>query len=154
MAAQARSLLESSEPNIWHENLVRYSEAVRLVSEAKKKTELIDHDDWLWKTFPECVKNRSPELITKDELTRIMTWKLLRGKNRPTLLSLIRQNEESTVRTVTTNAIQQLRSGNWHEALKILTELRGVGPGTLLSPSHSPHSFLSHSFSNSFAACP
>jgi hypothetical protein len=129
----SRSLLENGEPKVWHESLLRYHEAVTLVSDAKKKLELIDHDHWLWKDFPEAVSQRSPELITKEELTRIMSWKLLRGKNRPTLLSLIRQNEESTVRTVTINAIQQLRSGDWLEALKLLTELRGVGPGVYSS---------------------
>lgn len=125
----AKTLLQSHDIDLWNENLAKYPEAVKVVSIMKKKSDLIDLDKWLWKDYPDSVRNRSPESISKDELTRIMTWKLCRGKNRPTLLNLIRQNDESSVTSVSIQALRSLHRGEWHEALEILTELRGVGPG-------------------------
>jgi hypothetical protein len=127
----AKSLLQSSDGERYHHFLKRYPDAVMFVSLAKKKggEELIELDQWLWKVYPEEVKKRSPKSITKEELRRIMTWKLSRGKNRPTLLSLIQQNNESVVQSVTTEALEFLESGDWQQALNKLTDLRGVGPG-------------------------
>lgn len=128
----AKSLLASHDMELWHTTLRRYPEAIRLISLKKKKSELIELDLWLWNDYPEMVRSRTPESISKDELTRIMSWKLIRGKNRPTLLNLIRQNQESLILSVTTQALESLRRGNWNEALEKLTELRGVGPGGIL----------------------
>ena len=132
----ARALLQSNDSERYREALRRYSDAVALVSEGKKKAgELVELDHWLWNIYPQEIQRRgSPKSITKEELRRVMTWKLLRGKNRPTLLSLIQQNNETFVETVTTKAMEFLENGDWYEALNKLTELRGVGPGL-----YSPH---------------
>jgi hypothetical protein len=137
----AKELLQSNDRERYHESLQRYPDAVKLVSLVKKKGggELVDLDKWLWKDYPEEVRKRTPQSISKEELKRIMTWKLLRGKNRPTLLSLIQQNNESVVQSVTTQALHFLQSGDWSQALNKLIELRGVGPGPVSSIFISSH---------------
>ena len=137
----AARLLDNPEPEEWRRLLERYEEGVRRVAEHKKKQELVALDQWLWKDFVELVKGRKKPWCSKAELTRIMKWKLLRGKNRPALLGLISQNTESTVESVTRESFQILfrddTASSWKAALKKLTELRGVGPATasaVLSP--------------------
>lgn len=131
----ATELLRAA-PGAWQSMLRNYDEAVRRVAESKKKPDLVALDQWLWKEFPLAVGERSPPHCTKEELARIMQWKLLRGKNRPALLNLINQNEESAVRAVSQEAFRLLFSSKegpitgWKSSLIKLTELRGVGPAT------------------------
>ena len=131
--AGAAKLLKSSDVNQWKSVLVNYDEAVARVAQAKKSPELIALDQWLWHEFPLAVKERSPPCCSKEDLTKIMQWKLLRGKNRPALLNLIKQNANSSVEEISTEAFRLLISSagsSWKLAISKLAELRGVGPAT------------------------
>ena len=128
--AAATELLHMSDLSEWRDMFDKYSDAVCRVAVAKKKSELVELDAWLWGDFPRLVRDRSPAYCTKDELFRIMQWKLLRGKNRPALLGLIQQNSEATVRSVSQSAFRSLLSaeGENNKSLKAaltkLAELR------------------------------
>lgn len=131
--AGAAKLLKSSEVTEWKVMLDKYDEAVARVARAKKKPELVTLDKWLWNEFPLLVMGRSPPSCRKQDLVRVMQWKLLRGKNRPALLHLIKQNSDSSIDSVSTEAFQLLLSGkssSWKAAVSKLAELRGVGPAT------------------------
>ena len=86
-------------------------------------------------------------LSGKPELVKLMQWKLSREKHRPTLLSLISSNPPSLCTSVLTRAAHHLSSCTRSQHLslhssaaellavvegtmKILCELRGVGPAT------------------------
>ena len=84
--------------------------------------------------------------ITKEELERIMRWKLARGKWRPALPGLVRQNAPAAVLAASRAAFKALqkKKGGQEQALKALSELRGIGPATasavlmLIAPRTSP----------------
>ncbi|PYH64817.1 uncharacterized protein BO88DRAFT_350236 [Aspergillus vadensis CBS 113365] len=81
--------------------------------------------------------------LEKDELVRLMEWKMQHGTFRPALLGMIRSNSESVVRDATGRAFKALTTHHTSkegdeeeekfpsEALDILTKaLRGVGVAT------------------------
>ncbi|GKZ18924.1 hypothetical protein AbraIFM66951_001882 [Aspergillus brasiliensis] len=79
--------------------------------------------------------------LEKEDLVRLVEWKMKHGTFRPALLGLIRSNSESAVRDATRKAFKALSSARHttkggsekfpSEALDILTKaLRGVGVAT------------------------
>lgn len=123
----------------------RYDEALLAVSEKKKlKRELIEADSWLRDVFPGLVSSRENSHMLKSELERVMQWKLWRGADRPTLMSLVRQNSEAQVKDVSTASFDLADKGNWKDAINKLCDLRGIGPATasaVLSILY-PHAFV------------
>ena len=109
-------------------------------------------DEWRNTDLPSIVKARYDEdgetWLTKDELILLMDWKLAKGKFRPTLPKLIRQNEADQVELITKSAFKTLLShvkskslpftdsdkksyiSTVKDATKKASELRGVGPAT------------------------
>lgn len=144
----ASQLLKSVNVSEWQSMLLSYDDAVSRVARAKKRPELEDLDKWMWNDFPRLVNERTPPSCNKEELTRIMQWKLLRGKNRPALLNLIKQNSASSVDDTSAEAFHLLFSSNgasWKQSLSKLAELRGVGPATasaVLAPLFSSIPFM------------
>ena len=133
----AVSLLACSDGAMWQHELGRYDMAVKHVADQKKTNELVPLDKWLWTEYPLAVRSRDTPHISANELSKIMKWKLLRGKFRPALQALVEQNSDCNVIDISTAAIAVLDSGSWQDALKKMTELRGVGPATasaLLAP--------------------
>jgi hypothetical protein len=131
--SHVRSILSKKE---YHELEVAYSEythQIHIVSAIKKKSNFLSLDNWLWKDYPQEVREREVQYLTKEELQQIMTWKLIKGQFRPTLLGLIQQNSNENVREITTLALDELQKGEWKNAMEKLTELRGVGPGEFIS---------------------
>ncbi|KAL4868129.1 hypothetical protein BDV12DRAFT_186119 [Aspergillus spectabilis] len=103
--------------------------------------------------------------LNKEEVVRLMEWKLKHGVNRPTLLGLIKSNQDQVIQSATSSAFETLQSLSTpdtennttttnkdpfyplQKSLNALTTpLRGVGPATaslllsaaLPSPSPSP----------------
>ena len=137
----AKKLYQNNDLNVWTTYLNKYNEAVKLVSDNKKKPELIQLDKWLWNDLKTNVYDRykkEPEngyFLTKVELSNIMKWKLIRGQFRP-LQKLVDSNSEDLVMSCTGKALNILcnpnnkKYGDWKEALKELTVLKGIGVAT------------------------
>ncbi|CAH2353927.1 hypothetical protein CLIB1423_13S02058 [[Candida] railenensis] len=109
-------------------------------------------DEWRNADLPGILKARYDEegetWLTKDELILLMDWKLAKGKFRPTLPKLIRQNEAAQVESITRSAFKTLLNylqnksfpftdsdkklyiSTVKDATKKASELRGVGPAT------------------------
>ncbi|RAL09343.1 uncharacterized protein BO97DRAFT_437029 [Aspergillus homomorphus CBS 101889] len=99
-------------------------------------------DNARYTTLPATVRSRAtaaqgPGYLEKEELERLVEWKMKHGKFRPALLGMIRSNAEDTVRDATAKAFRLLHSQTvgifprLQEALESLTRpLRGVGPAT------------------------
>lgn len=86
---------------------------------------------FVWKEIPVTVQSRSPPYLTKSELSRLMSWKLKRGKWRPRLQSLIESNSEDAVKEASTAALNRLeREDSVTLCLDDLCTLKGVGPAT------------------------
>ena len=134
-------LYESSHYNGWISKINKYDEAVDLVAIRKNKPELVQLDKWLWNDLKINVYDRYNEnktdgyYLTKDELSNIMRWKLIRGKFRP-LQKMVDGNSEDNVKLYTGNALDILCNdkkklyGDWKKALKELTTLKGIGVAT------------------------
>ena len=143
----ASAMLQEESLSKWKAVLQQYDDAVERVARHKKTSELINLDAWLWKEYPLLVKSRTPFHCQKDELRRVMKWKLLRGKNRPALLNLINQNSEDSVKEISSSAfcIILKKPSDWKDAMVKLTSLRGVGPATasaILAPLCSSLPFM------------
>lgn len=137
-------LLGLSAPEIRY-YLGAYDDALRGKSErssaGKKGAEtLVSLDAW-YQGLPREQGEQPPVLSAKPDLVRLMRWKLAREKFRPTLIALIESNTETVVQDVLRRAYETLAPGAADEdvansrdamvsTMKILAELRGVGPAT------------------------
>lgn len=127
-------LYESDDIKLWIEYLSKYKKTINLIAKKKKNEELIKLDKWLWKDLKNDVYNRYNKnkleglYLTKKELSCIMKWKLMRGKNRP-IQKLIDSNDDNFVKLCTQNALTLLNNSG-KKAIKELTKLKGVGIAT------------------------
>ncbi|CAE6352088.1 unnamed protein product [Rhizoctonia solani] len=119
--------------------LSRYQEHVSQLAGTQSKPELQELDEWRLKELPELVRSRKPAFVEKEELQRLMEWKLTRGKFRPALPSLIAQNTPAKVESSTQDAFDSLRnmpsSTPLYQSFRALLKslcgaLKGVGPAT------------------------
>ena len=126
------ALLRSDDPKEWTSFLDRYDEAIAAVSKRKKlkPNQLVEYDRWIRNEFPQQFTDGSATALCPSDLERIMQWKLWRGKDRPMLMSLIKQNSQSTVRAVTGSSIDLATQSRWRDAVVKMSELRGIGPAT------------------------
>ena len=146
---------ECSELNLWKEALSSYS--TRL--ESLNKPNLISFDDFYRNQLPPILRNRNPNpYITTAELSKLMQWKLTRGKwryslslslslslflnfikciinnvwilffLRPRLLDFVSSLDEAAVKSASEKAFQSLPDVS--KAVSELTVLKGVGPAT------------------------
>ncbi|XP_050251963.1 uncharacterized protein LOC126698636 [Quercus robur] len=116
---------ECSELNLWKEALSSYS--TRL--ESLNKPNLISFDDFYRNQLPPILRNRNPNpYITTAELSKLMQWKLTRGKWRPRLLDFVSSLDEAVVKSASEKAFQSLPDVS--KAVSELTVLKGVGPAT------------------------
>lgn len=127
-------------------------EATKLIQSREdnycRLTELIDVpelDVWRNEQLPAELVRRHGEkdvYLTRDELIKLMDWKLKKGKFRATLPKLIRQNESTFVMQCTRGAFSTMLKDLDKEltteeytamiksAMKGVCLLRGVGPAT------------------------
>ncbi|KAL4740799.1 hypothetical protein BDV11DRAFT_184462 [Aspergillus similis] len=113
---------------------------------AEQVREFLELDEWRYDVLPALVADRrlgkergGGGHLSREEVVRLMEWKLKHGVYRPTLLGMIRQNREKTISDTTASAFSSLSAsveGNdGFEAiggalLTLATPLRGVGPAT------------------------
>lgn len=108
----------------WTRPLLEYSEKI-----AKKPgRSLLEDDAWLRLTLPQQL--RDDGFLEKEDLIRVMKWKLTRGKFRPRLLQLVEANTEEDVREKSKVAMDALGKDNVGKAVTELSKLKGVGPAT------------------------
>jgi hypothetical protein len=115
----------------WQKMLDKYSRALEIVINMKKKAELKDLDTFWRETFPAVVNARSPPHFTLQELSKVMAWKLLRGKFRP-LQKMCDSNCPEKVVEASTAALKCLNDSkpDWKGAMKALTTLKAIGEAT------------------------
>ncbi|KAG9101449.1 hypothetical protein FRC06_003009 [Ceratobasidium sp. 370] len=113
---------------------------------SKSGPKLRELDDWRLNELATLVKSRNPAYLDKEELQKLMDWKLTRGKFRPALPGLIGQNTQQKVKTCTQQAFSALLQletdskdeGSTSESQKsfrallktLCAGLKGVGPAT------------------------
>lgn len=110
--------------------LTRYEDRVGLLAKAKGKPALPADDAWVWGGLGDDLRRGGGAGLTVDRLARVMAWKLARGKFRPRLTQLVRENSEEAAADAGAEAMAAADAGDVRAAVKALCVLRGVGPAT------------------------
>ncbi|KAF1922057.1 hypothetical protein BDU57DRAFT_70503 [Ampelomyces quisqualis] len=101
--------------------LLRYASAV--------PDKLRDLDVYRYSIIPDAYAERSPSKhLTRTEVEQLVEWKLKHGTFRPKLLQLVQSNTPDSVQETTLAAFELLPDVT--KALKVLTDLKGIGPAT------------------------
>ncbi|WMV27273.1 hypothetical protein MTR67_020658 [Solanum verrucosum] len=108
----------------WKEALSSYGASI----ESLNKPNLVPLDDFYRNELPGVLQQRNPSYITTPELSKLMQWKLTRGKWRPRLLDFVSSLDDAVVRSASEKAFQSLPDIS--KAISALTVLKGVGPAT------------------------
>ncbi|BGP01033.1 hypothetical protein RTG_02788 [Rhodotorula toruloides ATCC 204091] len=115
--------------------LARYPQSLVLRANASKSSaDLVELDGWYRGALRETLKKREEEdkrgaFLEKEELVKLMRWKLARGKWRPRLQDLVAQNPPSEIESSTVKAFEIVDSDS-AASLAILSKLKAVGPAT------------------------
>ena len=101
-----------------------------------------DHD-WRYDELPKLVAQRgtksSPAYLEKEELVRLIQWKIVHGQNRPFLPGMVKKNEGQRVKDVLSSAFGIQAGASYGEtevpesldrALREAAQLHGIGPAT------------------------
>nr|KJB29398.1 hypothetical protein B456_005G098400 [Gossypium raimondii] len=116
---------ECTDLSIWKEALSSYKSRIQSLN----KPNLISLDEFYTHDLPSLLRQRNPNpFITTAELSRLMQWKLTRGKLRPRLLNFVSSLDDSSVQSVSQKAFLSLPDIS--KAISQLTVLKGVGPAT------------------------
>ncbi|XP_054819399.1 uncharacterized protein LOC129318580 isoform X1 [Prosopis cineraria] len=116
---------ECSDPSVWKQALSNYQSRIQSLN----KPNLVSLDDFYCNQLPPLLLQRNPNPhITASELSKLMQWKLTRGKWRPRLLDFVSSLDESLVKSASQKAFQSLPDIS--KAVSELTVLKGVGPAT------------------------
>jgi hypothetical protein len=120
----SRWLWSESDPGRWSRALAAYPAVVA----AQGVGGLADLDAWYRETLPPLLAGRDPGHLTRDELVRIVEWKMKRGVWRARNLVLVRGNSEDEVRRVSVAALAL--APDPRKPVAGLAGLAGVGPAT------------------------
>ncbi|CAI8050614.1 hypothetical protein GBAR_LOCUS27775 [Geodia barretti] len=127
-----KELFSSEDSGRWRASLDSYDQVLTLLASSKKRgsssSSLKLLDKWYQKELSVSVTSRSKPHLTHEELCQLMQWKLARGKFRPRLMEMVRQNSPEDVEKVTGSAIGALP--DLERAVRLATQLRAVGPAT------------------------
>ncbi|XP_017981582.1 PREDICTED: uncharacterized protein LOC18591924 [Theobroma cacao] len=116
---------ECTDLSIWKEAISSYKSRI----ESLDKPNLVSLDEFYRNELPPLLHQRNPNpFITTSELSRLMQWKLTRGKWRPRLLDFVSSLDDSLVKSASQKAFQSLPDIS--KAVSELTVLKGVGPAT------------------------
>lgn len=140
-----QSSLNEESQRKWKSFLDRYEEAIELVATQKKSSFLVDLDRELRIELPGIVNQRSPPHLELEELSKIMKWKLTKGKFRP-LQKLVDSNNPKSVVDISKESFSLLKhpKEHWKEALQSISQLKGIGVATgsavlsFLEPKYCP----------------
>jgi hypothetical protein len=92
--------------------------------------QLEELDPVRYETMPDTLRKRKAEgesYLEKDEVLKLVKWKLSHGKFRPNLMNLVSKNSEEAVRESTSKGFAEKDT---IKGLDVLTKLSGIGPAT------------------------
>jgi hypothetical protein len=108
--------------------LKKHDEIIKLISEKKKKPELITLNNYYYNDLRKSVNKK--KYLTLEELSNIMRYKLMLGKMRP-LQKKVDGNDPEKVINTTKEAFLLLKENNLIEGLKkLIDNLDGIGIAT------------------------
>lgn len=87
-------------------------------------------DKWVICDLPDEIYNRTVPKLLKSELSKLMKWKLMKGKFRPGLQKYVDELAEEEIIECSTKAFEYLENNQLEKAINALCKLKGVGPAT------------------------
>ncbi|KAJ5099064.1 hypothetical protein N7532_006065 [Penicillium argentinense] len=110
----------------------------------EKVNAFLELDEWRYEEFPQTIASRKQESstdlhLTKEEVLKVVEWKLKHGVNRPWLLGQVRnKNTSQAIEKTTKEALAALPTDPTAEkenllpieSLGILNDLHAIGPAT------------------------
>ncbi len=123
-AADARDLWTIIDVRPWTAALRAYPSVVA----AQQIAELGDLDRWYTDELPTLLAERDEPYIDREELTRIVKWKMMRGEWHQRNLLLVRSNRDADIRAASQEAFALAPEPR--APLTRLAKLDGVGPAT------------------------
>lgn len=128
-SAAAQALYLTLDISRWKIALASYDSCVLAIqTEGNKNVKQLVSDDNFWR-FDLSNKIDDKGFISGKELSRVVRWKLARGKWRP-LQKMVDGNKNAEVVKASRNAFKSLSENLIDQALKDLCVLRGIGPAT------------------------
>ncbi|XP_012825517.2 uncharacterized protein LOC100145131 isoform X1 [Xenopus tropicalis] len=124
--AQNSGLFHSEDPAVWQKASDIYWDVI--AAKGAKQKKLVSLDKWFQEELPPCIAARPHKHLTREELVKLMEWKLTRGKFRPRLQQLVASNPDGAVETCTEKAFKLLPEVS--AAINELCQLKGIGPAT------------------------
>ncbi|KAJ6657538.1 hypothetical protein lerEdw1_002251 [Lerista edwardsae] len=121
-----RGLYACDGPADWRGAFNVYRDVVEAKGSKQKK--LITLDQWYQEELPVAIAGRKEKYLTREELVKLMEWKLSRGRFRPRLQQLVSTNTSEMVEQCTKMAFQLLP--NVEASIAELSKLKAVGPAT------------------------
>ncbi|KAF0684052.1 Aste57867_23973 [Aphanomyces stellatus] len=85
-------------------------------------------ETWFQDDLPGLVQDQG--LITQVQLSKLMQWKLSKGKWRPRLQSFVDALSDKEVQDLSRKAFAASKKKAYREAIASLSEMKGVGPAT------------------------
>eukprot|EP00887_Chlorella_sp_A99_P006676 scaffold3.g6676.t1 len=140
-------LWASTDEAQWRAQLDRYSQVVQNLAAATGRERLVELDRWYHEELPQIIAQRAPPYVTKDELVKLVQWKVgNRAKQRPNLVKFVQEAEPAAVHDATLAALAALGRGQrdggpasvaaLREAISALADpksdkkIKGLGPAT------------------------
>lgn len=114
----------------WQTYRASYAKALQSREALKNKTGLVDLDHFLWHELPEALSQRKEQYITKAEYSKIVSWKLKRGKWRPRLQKFADEIPDGDIIQASRASFSSLANSKFRQALEELTSLKGCGAAT------------------------
>ncbi|MGB8645132.1 MAG: hypothetical protein WCF84_07835 [Anaerolineae bacterium] len=108
----------------WHTALDLYPEIVK----NQQVRGLEEVDSWYRTEFPALLTARAPVFVTRDELERVMQWKMKRGVWRERNRLLVAGNDRGEVEQTAREAFAAVPDPR--QPIAFLSRLAGVGPAT------------------------
>ena len=125
----ALELFNSEDPKDYQKILIKYEKKDILKTLNSISTLFIELEHFYKNELPESIQKN--KYMTLNDLSKLMKYKLIRGKFRPSLQKKIDGNNPDIVISSTKDAIKLLHDGNWQAGLKVLIDnLDGVGIAT------------------------
>lgn len=138
----AAALFKQDDVALWRRTLAAYPSCLKgKQGTSPTQKHLVKDDAFLHGEVVCNMKERGS--LSHAELSRVMRWKLARGKMRP-LQKAVERNSAAAVEEASRESLAALDKGHWKSALKLLTKLHAVGPATasivlcLYAPDQAP----------------
>ncbi|XP_029433319.1 uncharacterized protein LOC115076237 [Rhinatrema bivittatum] len=122
----SEGLYTCEDPAVWKAVFDVYWDVIKAKGEKQKKLPALDK--WYQEELPAMIMRRQEKYLTRDELVKLMDWKLTRGKFRPRLQQMVAMNSSEMVESCTRRAFKLLP--DVEAAITELSQLKAIGPAT------------------------